>query len=158
MHKVTLIYSLKCRILHLCIYYSVDSCTCQVPNGENMNLNEKLRMLRNQKKLTQEQAAKEIGVSTRTYKAYELGERKPQSHQTFLNIAQFYNIPIEIIMDDNLSIEENLNDSDSNPDALLKEMLGLFAGGKLSLEDKKTVLDTLEEAYYIAKLKEENHE
>lgn len=123
-----------------------------------MKLDKKLRTLRNLENLTQEQAANKIGVSTRTYKAYELGERKPQSHQTFINIANFYKIPIEIIMDDNLELDHQNSENDITTDDLIQEMLGLFAGGKLSLEDKKTVLDTLEEAYYIAKMKEDKNE
>ena len=37
---------------------------------------------------------------------------------------------------------------------MINGVIGLFAGGDLTLEDKKAVLDTIEEAYYDAKHRE----
>lgn len=125
-----------------------------------MNFSDKLKKLRSQSNLTQNDFAKKIGVSLRTYKAYELGERKPRKHDIYLKIADIYDLDLNSLITDgedlkNLSPIEN---DDKDTDTIIKEMLGLFSGGKLDLEDKKAVLDSLEEAYYIAKMKEEKNE
>lgn len=122
-----------------------------------MKLAEKLRFLRDRESYTQSQAAEIAGVSIRTYKAYELDERKPKDHNTYVNISNHYNVNLYSLVNDDLDMYSNKeNDNEKDKEIIINEMLGLFAGGKMSLEDKKTVLDTLEEAYYIAKMKEEN--
>lgn len=125
-----------------------------------MNFSEKLKMLRQNHNLTQAEVAEKSGVSLRTYKAYELGERKPRKQEFFIDISKLYNIDLTSLIDDGKDLNEGFQDLSlsKEPKVLLEEMLGLFAGGKLSLEDKKTVLDTLEEAYYIAKMKEDSDE
>lgn len=125
-----------------------------------MNFSDKLKKLRIQSNLTQNDSAKKIGVSLRTYKAYELGERRPRKHDIYLKIADIYDLDLNSLITDGEDLK-NLNpieNDDKDTDTIIKEMLGLFSGGKLDLEDKKAVLDSLEEAYYIAKMKEEKNE
>lgn len=125
-----------------------------------MNFSDKLKKLRSQSNLTQNDFAKKIGVSLRTYKAYELGERRPRKHDIYLKIADIYDLDLNSLITDGEDLK-NLNpieNDDKDTDTIIKEMLGLFSGGKLDLEDKKAVLDSLEEAYYIAKMKEEKNE
>lgn len=125
-----------------------------------MNFSDKLKKLRIQSNLTQNDFAKKIGVSLRTYKAYELGERRPRKHDIYLKIADIYDLDLNSLITDGEDLK-NLNpieNDDKDTDTIIKEMLGLFSGGKLDLEDKKAVLDSLEEAYYIAKMKEEKNE
>lgn len=125
-----------------------------------MNFAEKLKKLRDQSRLTQSEFASEIGVSLRTYKAYELGERRPRKHDIYLKIADIYNLDLNSLITDgeDLKTLSHIKNNDKDSDVIIKEMLGLFSGGKLDLEDKKAVLDSLEEAYYIAKMKEEKNE
>ncbi|WP_297376706.1 helix-turn-helix transcriptional regulator [uncultured Helcococcus sp.] len=125
-----------------------------------MNFAEKLKKLRDQSRLTQSEFASEIGVSLRTYKAYELGERRPRKHDIYLKIADIYDLDLNSLITDgeDLKTLSHIENNDKDADVIIKEMLGLFSGGKLDLEDKKAVLDSLEEAYYIAKMKEEKNE
>ena len=125
-----------------------------------MNFAEKLKKLRDQSQLTQSEFAIEIGVSLRTYKAYELGERRPRKHDIYLKIADIYDLDLNSLITDgeDLKTLSHIENNDKDADVIIKEMLGLFSGGKLDLEDKKAVLDSLEEAYYIAKMKEEKNE
>lgn len=125
-----------------------------------MNFAEKLKKLRDQSRLTQSEFAIEIGVSLRTYKAYELGERRPRKHDIYLKIADIYDLDLNSLITDgeDLKTLSHIENNDKDADVIIKEMLGLFSGGKLDLEDKKAVLDSLEEAYYIAKMKEEKNE
>ena len=125
-----------------------------------MNFSDKLKKLRNKSQLTQNEFANKIGVSLRTYKAYELGERRPRKHDIYLKIADIYDLDLNSLITDgeDLKTLSHIENNDKDADVIIKEMLGLFSGGKLDLEDKKAVLDSLEEAYYIAKMKEEKNE
>lgn len=50
---------------------------------------EQLKLLRNQKHLSQAQLAKEIGVSSSTIAMWESGEREPKNYETLEIIADF---------------------------------------------------------------------
>lgn len=124
-----------------------------------MNFSEKLKKLRQSTSYTQEDLSNKIGVSLRTYKAYELDERRPRKHEIYIDLAKLFDVEFTSLIDDDKKLKR-AGDQSSEKDhtQVVDEMLGLFAGGKLSLEDKKTVLDTLEEAYYIAKMRENQNE
>ena len=53
---------------------------------------EQLKLLRNQKHLSQAQLAKEIGVSSSTIAMWESGEREPKNYETLEIIADFFNV------------------------------------------------------------------
>lgn len=57
---------------------------------------ERLIQLRNDKGISQASFAKEIGVSHRTYQAYEYGEREPQV-TIFVRIADFGGISLDYL-------------------------------------------------------------
>ena len=59
-------------------------------------LAERLRLLRQERKLTQEQVAKEVGLSARGYQDYELG-RQPNS-SALLHIAEFYGVSTDWLL------------------------------------------------------------
>lgn len=84
-----------------------------------MTFGEKLKQLRIDKGLTQEQASKEIGIAVSSLRNYE-NERLPDTYQ-LKQIRDFYNVPYEYLLDDN---SNNKN----------YENLGI--GNKLNLSDK----------------------
>lgn len=57
---------------------------------------ERIRMLRKERKCTQAQIAKEVGLSTRGYQDLELGA-DPRGN-TLLSIAEFYQVSIDWLM------------------------------------------------------------
>lgn len=62
-----------------------------------MKLTERLYTLRKEHKLTQENAAKELGIATRSYCRYEKGEREPDA-SVLVRIAQFYNVSVDYLV------------------------------------------------------------
>lgn len=119
-----------------------------------MNFHEKMKLLRNELGLTQEQACKKIGIGIASIKNYEK-DRLPDSQQ-LKRIKEFYKVPYEYLLNDdcntreeeNLKIGEKLGLSD-NSIKVLKE---------LSLNcDTKILEHLLEYAYnknLLQKLKE----
>lgn len=59
---------------------------------------EQLKLLRNQKHLSQAQLAKEIGVSSSTIAMWESGEREPKNYKTLEIIADFFNVNMELLL------------------------------------------------------------
>ncbi len=61
-----------------------------------MEFKDRLLELRKQKKLTQEQLAKEISVSKQTISKWELGQCKPEM-QKLKKLSKIFDINIEIL-------------------------------------------------------------
>ena len=58
----------------------------------------RLKELRKEKKLSQEQIAKILSVTQRTYGGYELETSEP-SIQTLCNLADYYNVSLDYLVD-----------------------------------------------------------
>lgn len=67
-----------------------------VCQGGNMGFSEKIRKLRRGKKLTQVQAAQEIGISMRGYQDMELGTLP--RYERLLRIADYYDVSVDWLM------------------------------------------------------------
>lgn len=57
---------------------------------------ERLLMLRNQEKLTQQGISKKLEISPRAYQYYEAGEREPQL-SVLIRMADFYGVSIDYL-------------------------------------------------------------
>ena len=57
---------------------------------------ERLIQLRNERKLSQKEAADEFGVVVRAYQRYEYGEREPQL-STLVRMADFYGVSLDYL-------------------------------------------------------------
>lgn len=102
-----------------------------------MKFSEKLRELRKNKNLTQPEVAKILGITSRTYKSYELDESKPRYKKIYEKLAELYDVDINYFLID-----------DDNPTKfLIDSCRQLFAGGDLSPADKKAVFSALKQAY-----------
>ena len=60
-------------------------------------LPEILLLLRNEQKLTQEQAAERQGITYRSYRRYESGEREPTA-SVLVKMADFYSVTIDYLV------------------------------------------------------------
>lgn len=58
---------------------------------------EKLRVLREKRRLTQESVAQELGVTRPTYTRYETGEREPD-YEMLKKIAVFYRVSVDYLL------------------------------------------------------------
>lgn len=62
-----------------------------------MIFNERLKILREERKLTQEKAAEEVGIPLRSY--HRLESDGPKTHyDTLLKIADYYNVSVDWLM------------------------------------------------------------
>lgn len=121
-----------------------------------MNFAEKLRQLRNQKGISQEAAAKAIGVTRRTYISYERDGRYPKTRERYAKLAELFDVDTNYLYTENESFlsqaeAEYGRNGMKQATVLVNELSGLFAGGELSEEDRDAVMQSLQEAYWLAK-------
>ena len=76
------------------MYYIRPKWACQEVKARMVGLAERLYSLRKERKLTQEEAAKELGISLRSYRRYEKNEREPDA-PTLVQIADYYGISLD---------------------------------------------------------------
>lgn len=62
-----------------------------------LKLAERLYPLRKERKLTQEDAAKGLGISMKSYCRYEKNEREPTA-SVLVQMAQFYNVSLDYLV------------------------------------------------------------
>lgn len=61
------------------------------------NMNEKLKLLRKQKGVSQKMVAEAIGVTLSAYSNYEQGLREP-SNQILINLCKYYEVSADYLL------------------------------------------------------------
>ena len=120
-----------------------------------MVFGDRLRELRNNKELTQEQLAAELKIAKRTIINYETGRSYP-TKDILSRIESFFNVRTDLLMDEQDEFVANAQAQGGyrgkrGAEQLVKEVSGLFAGGELSEKDKDAVMQALQDAYWDAK-------
>ena len=127
-----------------------------------MSFESKLRKLRENKNLTQEELAKLVGVSLKTISRYEMGESKPRYRKIYDKLAEVLDTSHDYLVTDEENFILDAREKYGYKGAKdAKEMvdgvIGLMAGGEINEEDKKAILDSIQEACYIAKNKNKKY-
>jgi len=115
-----------------------------------MSLGEKLKQLRLQNGLSQEQLSIKLSIATRTYIYYEKGEKYP-SVELLVKMAQFFKVGICFLVDEQNEKEQWCKCNKLDAKQLVNEISSLFSGGELSEADKDVVMEAVQEAYWAAK-------
>lgn len=117
--------------------------------------NEKLKVVRMQAGISQEKLAAEFGVTKRTIINYESGQTIPPIDM-LPKIAKYFGVSIEsLITEEEEFVAKAYSHGGSKgareAEELVNEVSGLFAGGRLSDDDKDAVMKAIQNAYWIAK-------
>ncbi|WP_422445628.1 helix-turn-helix domain-containing protein [Thermoanaerobacterium sp. DL9XJH110] len=80
-----------------------------------MNFGEKLKKLRNERKMTQKELAERIGVSRATIAGYETKGKEPP-YSTLIKLAEVLNCSIDYLLENSVNIknENNINTDNQN--------------------------------------------
>ena len=129
------------------------------------NFPERLKSLRQQKKMRQKDVAEKLGITESAYGFYEQGRREP-SHETLQQLADIFEVPIDYLLgrtDDPTPPEKTPNPQTNIPSWAtrkdirdFKKMLEedapvMFDGVPLDEEDKEKVLKVMEAIFWDAK-------
>jgi len=120
-----------------------------------MNFAEKFKAARMQAGISQEKFSVKLGISKRTIINYENGQTLPPSDKLSM-IAKYFGMSIEsLITEDEEFVtaahEHGGSKGAREAKALVNEVSGLFAGGRLSEEDMDAAMRAIQNAYWIAK-------
>lgn len=121
-----------------------------------MKFGEKLKQLRTDKGLTQEELATTIGISRRTYVSYEQEGRYPRKRELYGKLADALGCDTNYLITEDeefvtKATEEYGSRGKRQAEQLVAELSGMFAGGELSDADKDAVMIALQKAYFDCK-------
>lgn len=127
-----------------------------------MNFAQKLKDLRTEKNLSQEELAKKSGISIKSISRYELGETLPRTKKYYEKIANALDVDTDYFLSQEANFFINARKEfgykgAKDAEELVNGMIGLMAGGELPDEDKATILDAMQEAFYMAKLENKKY-
>jgi transcriptional regulator with XRE-family HTH domain len=127
-----------------------------------MNFAQKLKDLRTEKNLTQEELAEKSGISIKSISRYELGETLPRTKKYYEKIANALDVDTDYFLSQEANFFFNARKEfgykgAKDAEELVNGMIGLMAGGELPDEDKATILDAMQEAFYMAKLENKKY-
>ena len=123
-----------------------------------MKFGEKIRALRTEKRLSQEEAARAAGISRRAYGSYEQEGVYPRNREIYVKLAELFGCDVNYLLTEDEDFVSRAGErygasGRRQAEALVREATALFAGGELADEDKDEMLRAIQEAYWIAKEK-----
>lgn len=121
-----------------------------------MSFAERIREIRQNANLTQDEFGGVLGVTNRTIINYESGSRVPKDMGFYRKVSEIFEIPLETLIDERdefiaKAYAEGGAREKRRAEELVAEAGALFAGGELTDEDKTAVFMALQEAYWTAK-------
>ena len=120
-----------------------------------MNFAEKLRELRFKSGMSQEGVAKLLGITRKSYNAYE-GGSYPRNRAIYQKLAQIFKCDVNYLLTEDETFIFNREEQEQSQGRREAEQLvaranGMFSGGLLSDEDKDKVITALQQAYWFSK-------
>lgn len=122
-----------------------------------MQFSDKIKELRDNINISQEKLASELGITKRTIVNYENGSTLPPVN-ILPKIAKYFGVPIGSLLTEEEELishayEKGGRKSARDAHELIDDATGLFAGGRISEDEKDAVIKALLDAYWIAKEK-----
>lgn len=120
-----------------------------------MNFGEKVRELRKEKGLSQEELARKLGVSLRTISTYENG-KYPRYQKTYDDLAAIFEVDVNYLRTENEEFITDVSErygqrGQAQAKAILDQTQQLFAGGSLSADDEIAFLHEIQRLYLDSK-------
>ena len=127
-----------------------------------MVFKDKLKEKRLEAGLTQAELAKKAGTTSRTIQNYELGKSKPSNMEIIQKIADALGTTTEYLLGSSGTYVVEAHEKGGakaarDIDELVSEVIGMFAGGRLSEEALEGAMKALNDAYWIAKEKNKKY-
>ena len=118
-----------------------------------MKFGEKLKKLRTEKGLKQEEVATAVGISRRTYISYEQEGRYPRKRDVYAKLAKTLECEVNYLMTEDEEFVTGVSEKYGSrgkrqAEELVAELSGMFAGGELSDQDMDAVMIALQKAYF----------
>lgn len=121
-----------------------------------MTFGEKIKRLRLEKNLSQQDLANLIGKSSRTVTAYEIGASHPRTRALYHKLAEVLEVNVNYLLTDGEDFMMEVGEQfgrrgQMQAAAILHQTKELFAGGTLSETDQLAFLTEMQEIFLDAK-------
>jgi transcriptional regulator with XRE-family HTH domain len=119
-----------------------------------MYLGSRLKTLRTQKKLSQQELAEKLRINRVTYSQYEVNRREPNI-ETMQKLADFFDVSLDYLLgrsDDPAQVEQDVRTSTPDLADILKKR-PLFKGKPIAAKDLDFLEDFLERLHEYSKNK-----
>ena len=121
-----------------------------------MTFGEKVRSLRKEKKMSQQELASMVGVSYRTIRSWEVEGRFPKQNVLYQKLADALQCDVSYLMSENEAFITEASEQFGNRGArqaqqILEQAAAMFAGGSLTDEDKIAFMDEIQSLYLDSK-------
>ncbi|MFI3174586.1 MAG: helix-turn-helix transcriptional regulator [Bacillota bacterium] len=121
-----------------------------------MKFGRRLKEARKAKNLTQEEVAKLVGITLRSYVNYEHGNTYPRKREMYGKLATVLDIDVNCLLMENeeFTLESYKKYGPrglSQAQNMIKDIGVLYAGGELSEEDLDAVMKSMQKLYWDAK-------
>ena len=127
-----------------------------------MKFGEKVRILRNERKMSQTELGRMCGLSLRTIRNYEVDGRYPKKREVYAKLAAALKCEVNFLLseDEEFSVQAQPKTGykgTKDVEELVADVSALFTGGDLSEKDKDSLIQVLQEAYWRSKKRGEAH-
>ena len=121
-----------------------------------MTFGEKVRSLRKDKKMSQQERASMVGVSYRTIRSWEVEGRFPKQNVLYQKLADALQCDVSSLLSENEAVITDASDQFGIRGArqaqqILELAAAMFAGGSLTDEDKIAFMDEIQSLYLHSK-------
>ena len=121
-----------------------------------MTFGEKVRSLRKEKKMSQQELASMVGVSYRTIRSWEVEGRFPKQNVLYQKLADALQCRGSYLMNDNETVclgndEPSEYSGAKQARKILEQAAALFASGTMTNEDKTIFMDEMTRLYLASK-------
>ena len=121
-----------------------------------MHFNEKLRLARLSKHLTQTQLAELTNLTLRTIQNYELGYRMPKKRSTYSSLAAALGISEEVLTDSSATFtlrptEHYKHSGPGQAMFIVDELKTMWSSDEMDENEMDSVMQALQEAYWESK-------
>ncbi|MFP9210935.1 helix-turn-helix domain-containing protein [Enterococcus faecalis] len=114
----------------------------------------KIKELRNEKKLTQQEVADYLGITRPAYTAYESGKRQPD-FESLQKLATLFNVTTDFLLGRNHTPEWANKEEVMELDKILKSNPGMTYGSEIMTdEDREQINDLIASYFWVKKQKE----
>lgn len=121
-----------------------------------MKFGEKVRLLRTKNGLSQTELGELCGLSLRTIRNYEVDGRYPKQREVYTKLANALNCNVNYLLSEDEGFVLHVQQGHGRQgvkhiEQSVSDIFALFAGSKISEQDKDAVMRALQDAYRMAK-------